>query len=91
MKLAKLIFLTSPFFVALTLFFAHPAEASVVESTPVTTHVISVSNQQQILAVKAPTLSQKSNPIMDNLGCSCSLCVKAKLELQGKLPLPGNF
>ena len=91
MKLAKLIFLTSPFFVALTLFFAHPAEASVVKATPTTAHVISISHQQPNLGVTAPTLSQQSNPIMENLGCGCSTCVKARLELQGKLPLPGNF
>lgn len=91
MKLAKLILLTSPFFVALTLFFAHPAEASVVKAVPTTPHVISISHQQLNLGVAAPALSQESNPIMDNLGCACSTCVKARQELQGKLPFPGNF
>ena len=91
MNLAKLIFLTFPLFVTLTLFFAHRAEASVVKATPTTAHVISISHQQSNLGLTAPTLSQESNPIMENLGCSCSTCVKAKLELQGKLPFPGNF
>lgn len=91
MKLAKLIFLTSPFFIALTLFFANPAEASVVKATSTSAHLISISHQQLNLGVTAPTLSQESNPIMDNLGCGCSTCVKAGLELQGNLPFPGNF
>lgn len=91
MKLAKLVFLTSPFFIALTLFFANPAEASVVKAIPTSAHVISISHQQLNLGVTAPTLSQQSNPIMDNLSCSCSTCVKAGLELQGKLPLSRNF
>ena len=91
MNLAKLIFLTYPLFIALTLFFAHPAEASAIEATPTNAHVISISGQQSNLGVTAPTLSQQSNPIMDNLGCGCSVCVKARLELQGKLPLTGNF
>lgn len=91
MKLAKLIFLISPFYVALTLLFVHPAEASVVKTTPTTTHVIPKFQKQQTLALTAPRISEQSDPLREHLGCGCSACVKPGLELQGKLPSPRNF
>ncbi len=29
---------------------------------------------------------RESNPILDQLGCKCAVCVKASAQLQGKLP-----
>lgn len=91
MKLAKLIFLISPFSLALTFLLAHPAEASVVKTTPATAHVIPKLQKQQKLALTAPSISEQSDPLREHLGCGCSACVKTGLELQGKLPSPGNF
>ncbi|MDJ0693740.1 hypothetical protein [Mastigocoleus sp. MO_188.B34] len=91
MKLAKLIFLISPFSVALTLLFVHPAEASVVKTTPTTAHVVPKLQKQQTLALTAPRISEQSDPLREHLGCGCSACVKSGLELQGKLPSPRNF
>ncbi|QXE25545.1 hypothetical protein B6N60_04260 [Richelia sinica FACHB-800] len=37
----------------------------------------------------APTLTHATNPILDQLNCSCATCTQTKLEmLQGKLPTP---
>ncbi|KST62650.1 hypothetical protein [Mastigocoleus testarum] len=91
MKLAKLIFLISPFSLALTLLFAHPAEASVAKTTPTAAHVTPTLHQQQTLALTAPKISEQSDPLREHLGCGCSACVKSGLELQGKLPSPRNF
>jgi hypothetical protein len=72
MNIAKLILLACPVFLASILLVANPANASSLKSTP---------------EFAIPTLTQASNPILDQLGCNCANCVQAKFQtLQGKLP-----
>ncbi len=86
MKIVKLVLLACPVLLASMLLVANPAAASSVNSTPETPHIAVVSAQPNHEAI-APKLSADSNPIMDQLGCNCATCVKAKLQMEGKLPL----
>jgi hypothetical protein len=85
-KLIKLFFLSSPLAVASMLVITKPAEASIVSSAPAQPHLTLASTELASESVTGSS-SQESNPILDQMGCSCSTCVKAKLELQGILPL----
>jgi hypothetical protein len=88
MKIAKLILLAFPVVVASALMFALPAAASIV-NVPATAQVTLVSTQP-IPESMTLNLTQESNPIKDQLGCSCSSCVQANSQLlQGKLPFVG--
>lgn len=88
MKIAKLILLAFPVVVASTLMLALPATASIVNA-PATAQVTLVSTQP-IPQSTTPKLTQESNPIKDQLGCSCATCVQANSQLlQGKLPFAG--
>lgn len=86
MKIAKLILLACPAFLASILMLANPAQAFSLKSA-YTTPVIAVVSTQEIPSLAAPQLIQKSNPIIDQLGCNCAKCASAQFELiQGKLP-----
>ncbi|MBW4635975.1 MAG: hypothetical protein KME30_30065 [Iphinoe sp. HA4291-MV1] len=91
MKTAKLIVLTFPVVVAFMLLVANPAKASIVKSAPTESHLALTSAAQADSETVTPDSSDNSNPITDQLGCSCSSCVKARLELQGKLPISSNL
>lgn len=85
MKIAKLILLACPVVLASMMMLANPAAASIANA-PTTAEVTLVSTQPIIAS--APKLNQQSNPILDQLGCGCATCVKAKFQqLQGKLPV----
>lgn len=87
MIIAKLVLFASPLLVASMLFFTNPAGASPIDSASATTHINSVPVQSTHGLV---TLNQadKSNPILEQLGCNCAYCVQAKSQLlQGKLPI----
>lgn len=87
MKIAKLILLAFPVVVASTLMLALPAAASIVNA-PATAQVTLVSTQP--IPQSVTPLTQESNPIKDQLGCSCATCVQANSQLlQGKLPFAG--
>lgn len=86
MNLIKLILLASPLIVASLLFSPESAQASIITPTLKTAQVNLVS-YQPTHELAATTLSQQSDPIRDYLSCGCSQCVKATLELQGKLPI----
>ncbi|MEA5618215.1 hypothetical protein VB711_10265 [Cronbergia sp. UHCC 0137] len=86
MNIAKLILLACPTFLASMLLVANPAHAFIVESAPVTKMIL-VASAQPTLELTAPNLIHASNPIIDQLGCSCATCVKPQFQmLQGKLP-----
>jgi hypothetical protein len=88
MKIGKLILLAFPLVLASTLMLANPAAASILNA-PGKAQVILVSTQP-ISESLTPKLTQESNPITDQLGCSCASCVKANSQLlQGKLPFAG--
>ncbi|WP_017655616.1 hypothetical protein [Fortiea contorta] len=81
MNIAKLILLACPVFLASVLLLGNPAQASSIKS---------VDTTQLVPDLVAPNLATASNPIMDQVGCSCATCVQAKFEmLQGKLPSVG--
>ncbi|WP_445638397.1 DUF2946 domain-containing protein [Nostoc sp. DSM 114161] len=85
MNIAKLILLVCPAFLASILMLANPAQASSLNAY--TTPAIAVVSTQEIPSLAAPQLIQKSNPILDRLGCNCAECTQAQFELiQGKLP-----
>ena len=86
MKIVKLILLACPAFLVSLLLITNPAHAASVNYTPATqiTMVATPSMPEFI----APKLTPRSNPIVDQLGCSCAGCVKSNFHLlQGKLPL----
>ncbi len=86
MNIAKLILLACPAFLASMLLLANPAQASSLKSASAT-QIITVASIHQIPDLAAPKLIQKSNPILDQLGCNCANCVEAQFEsIQGKLP-----
>jgi hypothetical protein len=86
MIIAKLVLFTLPVLVASMLVLTNGAVASSVNSASTTTHINSGDSQQVHPLV---TLNQvdKSNPILDQLGCQCASCVQVKSQLQGKLPI----
>lgn len=89
MNEAKLILLASPLLVA-SILLGNSAQASIVKFIPARTYV-ALASAQPIPESVTPNSSQESNPITDQLGCGCANCVKAKRELQGKLPLLNNL
>lgn len=84
MIIAKLVLFASPILVASMLFLANPAAAYPVAASA-TTHVNSVDSQS---VHEFATINQvdKSNPILDHLGCTCAYCAGAESPLQGELP-----
>ncbi|WP_414562261.1 MULTISPECIES: hypothetical protein [unclassified Anabaena] len=89
MNIAKMILLACPVFLASILLVANPAHASSLKS-PSPTQMISVASTQTIDQFTAIHVTKRSNPIMDQLGCSCATCVQAKFQmLQGHLPSVG--
>ncbi|MFQ4141627.1 hypothetical protein [Chlorogloeopsis sp. ULAP02] len=86
MKIIKLILLAFPVVTASILLIASPAVASGFQSTPVTPH-FTLSSTQPIHQLVASKVSSDSKSIMDQLGCNCASCVKAKLQMEGKLTL----
>lgn len=85
MKLTKLILFPWTILLASLLFLVNPATAGIVQQEPV--QRVELVSEHPTNATIVPRFSQKSNPINDAMGCSCSACVKAKLQLEGKLPL----
>ncbi|BAY61112.1 hypothetical protein NIES22_11730 [Calothrix brevissima NIES-22] len=86
MKILKLILLACPAFLASVLFITNPAHAASINSAPAT-EIVMVASAQPNHELIAPKLTSESNPIQDQLGCSCAACVKSKFYLlQGKLP-----
>ncbi|MBW4674303.1 MAG: hypothetical protein KME52_09860 [Desmonostoc geniculatum HA4340-LM1] len=89
MNIAKLILLACPALLASMLLLANPAHASNLKSIDAT-QIITVASTQQISDLAAPKLIQKSNPIIEQLGCNCAKCIEVQFQsLQGKLPLVG--
>jgi hypothetical protein len=87
MNILKLILLACPAFVASVLFITNPAQAASVNYTPAT-QITMVASAQPIHEFIAPKLTPASNPIIDQLGCSCASCVQSQFHLlQGKLPI----
>ncbi|AFZ03476.1 hypothetical protein [Calothrix sp. PCC 6303] len=93
MKVIKQIILIFPILFVSLLSFINPASASSVNSAVITAK-IELITPQPVYAIASAILShsQTSNPIVDQMGCSCASCMQAKLvplklELQGKLPL----
>jgi hypothetical protein len=85
MKLSKLILFSFPVMLASLLFFVNPATANIVQQE--SNQRVELVSEHPTTATIVPKFSQKSNPINDAMGCSCSACVKAKLQLEGKLQL----
>jgi hypothetical protein len=82
MYLVKLVLLACPALVASVLLASNPANAA---------NIKSASDTQAFSELTTPHLNQSSNPILDQLNCSCNTCVRTQLELlQGKLPI-GNI
>jgi len=90
MNIAKLILLACPVFLASMLMLANPAHASSLKFAPAT-QITAVVSAQPDLELASLTLTQATNPLIDQLGCNCANCVKSKFQLlQGKLPV-SNF
>ncbi|GAB1542412.1 hypothetical protein NUACC21_50860 [Scytonema sp. NUACC21] len=85
MKAAKLILLASPLYIASMVLVANNAEATMVKMRPEQSHITLASARPDFESM-TPHSSQESNPILDQLGCRCAVCVKTGQELQGKLP-----
>ncbi len=87
MIIAKLVLFASPLVVASMLFFTNPAAASPVDSASATTH-INLADSQPVHGLVTLNQADKSNPILEQLGCNCASCVTVKSQLlQGKLPI----
>lgn len=86
MKVAKIILLACPVVLASLFFAANPVFAGTTQPMTSTQRVELVS-PHPIFATITPRISEQSNPIIDAMGCSCTTCVKAKLQLEGKLSL----
>ncbi len=86
MIIAKLFLFALPVIFASMLFFANSAAASPVDSVSVTTGV-NAASVQAIHQLPAVNPTDKSNPIMDQLGCKCAYCVQAQLQFEGKLSI----
>ncbi len=86
MILAKLVLFVLPTLVASTLFLTNSAVASPVNSASITTHINS-GQSQQVHPLLTLNQVDRSNPILDQLGCQCAYCVQTKSPLQGKLPI----
>lgn len=86
MKIAKMILLACPLFLASILLVANPANASSLKSSsPIP--MISVLSHEPISEFTPLHVTKASNPIMDQIGCNCASCVQANFQmLQGKLP-----
>ncbi|WP_066376792.1 hypothetical protein [Anabaena sp. CA = ATCC 33047] len=85
MNLVKLFLLTCPVIISSILLAANPAHASI--KPTFATPEITVEYVEPLSAIATPHVAPASNPIIDQLGCSCAQCVKPKFELlQGKLP-----
>ncbi|MDZ8187903.1 MAG: hypothetical protein RMX96_24020 [Nostoc sp. ChiSLP02] len=88
MNITKLILLACRAFLASILLLANPANASSLKSEYATQ--ITLASKQQIADLATQNLTQKSNPIIDQLGCNCGNCVPGQFHLlQGKLPSVG--
>jgi hypothetical protein len=88
MKTSKLFFLASPLLLTSVVAIAHPAQASIFKSNP--TNQLGSTAIQAAPSVEKSTIrqqNQQSNPIIDNLGCGCAVCVKAKLQMESKFKL----
>ncbi len=89
MNIVKLILLACPVILASILLIANPAKASSFKSIT-SMPMITVVSTQPNTGFVTPNLSQVSNPITDQVGCSCASCIQAKSQmLQGKLPSVG--
>ncbi|MCJ8282543.1 MAG: hypothetical protein MJK14_22640 [Rivularia sp. ALOHA_DT_140] len=86
MIVAKLVLFALPILVASMLFVTKPVAASPVDSASTTTHINSAPIQT-VHGLATINQADKSNPILDQLGCKCAYCIGAKSQLQGKLPL----
>jgi hypothetical protein len=93
MKLVKRILLILPLLFVSLLSFINPASASSLNSVLIAPKVELIT-PQPVYTIASVILShsQTSNPVVDDMGCSCASCTQAKLtpiklELQGKLPL----
>jgi hypothetical protein len=85
MKVIKLILLALPLLLSSLMLQVYPAAATSLNQTA--TSRIELVAAHPSYATIAPTLLAKSNPIVDSIGCNCGSCVKARLQLEGKLPL----
>lgn len=85
MKLVKLILLALPLLLSSLMLQVYPAMAATSQTASATPRIELVS--APTYATIAPTLLAKSNPIVDSIGCNCGSCVKARLQLEGKLPI----
>ncbi|MBF2013690.1 MAG: hypothetical protein IGS23_00365 [Rivularia sp. T60_A2020_040] len=86
MIIAKLVLFASPLVIASMLFLANPAAASPINSASTKTHIntVSAKSTHQLITLNQ---TDNSNPILDQLGCQCAYCTKAKLQLEGKLSI----
>ncbi len=86
MKLVKLILLALPVLLSTLMLQVYPAMAATSQIASATPHIELVSAHPTYATI-APTLLAKSNPIVDSIACNCGSCVKARLQLEGKLPI----
>ncbi len=84
MNRIALALLTCPIILASMLLLANTAQAAEASNTMLsapTAQVIVVQDQQ------VPASVQPSNPIKDQIGCSCAACTKALSQMQGQFTL----
>jgi hypothetical protein len=86
MKVIKLILLALPLLLSSLMVQANPAMAATSSNLTAASRIELVAAHPSYATI-APTLLAKSNPIIDSIGCNCGSCVKARLQLEGKLSL----
>ncbi len=84
MNKTALAMLACPVILASMLLLANAAQAA-----EATTFVVSASATPVLVAQdqQAPVSVQPSNPIKDQMGCSCAACTKALSQMQGQFVL----
>jgi hypothetical protein len=86
MKIIKLILFALPLLLSSLMLQVDPAMAAT-NLNQIAIPRIELVSAHSSYATIAPTLLAKSNPIVDSIGCNCGSCVKARLQLEGKLQL----
>ncbi|MGD1910617.1 MAG: hypothetical protein ACFB2X_07115 [Rivularia sp. (in: cyanobacteria)] len=87
MIIAKLVLFALPVVLVASMFIAgNPAAASSIDFASATTYLHTTSTQP-VHSLPMLGRDDKSNPIIDQLGCKCAHCLQAQLQLEGKLSI----
>ena len=86
-NISKLIFLACHLFLVSLFFIVSPVQASTRWKTVANSYQIVTTSLAPIPELTKPILNLPNQQILNNVGCSCSACIKSNFhKLQGKLP-----